>query len=149
MNRDVLQKDSRAPLHPSTCAVGEQPLEGVCRAGQGPATPGSPGSPARSAQPDPGKEAVGCEADLAEPLPGSVWQREPGRLCPSVQPAGAAVSPWAGDPASEPTCLHAAGFLSAELNPPWNGSFDQRVARTLPGASEARAALGTRARALQ
>ena len=53
------------------------------------------------------------------------------------------------NPASEPPCLHAAGFLSAEPNLPGNGSFDGRVARTLPGASEARAALRTRARALQ
>lgn len=64
-------------------------------------------------------------------------------------PAGAAVSPWAGDLASEPPCLHAAGFLSAEPNLPGNSSFDRRVAHTLPGAGEARAALRTRARALQ
>ena len=86
---------------------------------------------------------------MAKPLQGSVWRREPCQLCPPVQPAGAAVSPWAGDPASKPTHLHAAGFLSAELNPPGNGSFDQRVARTLPGAGEARAALRTRVLAWQ
>ena len=137
-------------LHPSTCPAGEQHLEGVCRAGQGPATPKTPGTAAWPTQPDSGKETrARREADLAEPLPGSVWRQEPCQLCPPVRPAGAAVSPWAGHPASEPPCLHAAGFLSAEPNLPGNGSFDGRVARTLPGASEARAALRTRARALQ
>ena len=122
--------------------------EGVFGAGS--STPKPPGTPARPAQPDSGKETrARHEADLAKPLPGSVWRQEPCQLCPPVRPAGAAVSPWVGDPASDPPRLHAAGFLSAEPNPPGNGSFDGRAARTLPGAGEARAALRTRARALQ
>lgn len=113
-----------------------------------PETSGNPSS-AHTARFREGNQRARREADLAEPLPGSVWRQEPCQLCPPVRPVGAAVSLWAGDAASEPPCLHAAGFLSAEPNLPGNSSFDRRVAHTLPGAGEARAALRTRAWALQ
>lgn len=148
VNRDAIQRDPRAPSPLNLPSGGTAPGRGV----RGRVLP-----PQNLGEPQLGphslirgrKREQGARRTWPSPCRGLSGGRSLAKLCPPVRPAGAAVSPWAGDPASEPPRLHAAGFLSAEPNPPGNGSFDGRAARTLPGAGEARVALRTRARALQ